>query len=182
MKFKKLTVFSNKILLPLIIGFFLISSLPVQASSGIPTRIKIPKIKVDIALESVGLNPDGVLGVAKGVGNAAWYNLGVRPGDNGSAVINGHYGRLKNGKMGVFTNLKKLRKGDKIFTKDINGLTTTFVVREIRKYALKADATEVFYANDYDSHLNIVTCEGVWNKITKTYSNRLVIFADKEIK
>ncbi len=180
MKFKKLAVYSNKILLPLIIGILLIFSLPVQASSGIPTRIKIPKIKVDIALESVGLNPDGVVGVAKGLGNGAWYNIGVRPGDNGSAVINGHYGRLKNGKMGVFTNLNKLRKGDKIYTKDYDGLVTTFVVREIRKYDLKTDATEVFFANDDNSHLNIVTCEGVWNKITKTYSNRLVVFADKE--
>lgn len=180
MKFKKLTVCSNKILLPLIIGIFLVVSSPVQASSGVPTRIKIPKIKVDIALESVGLNPDGVVGVAKSLGNAAWYDLSSRPGDNGSAVINGHYGRLKNGKMGVFTNLNKLRKGDKISTTDSEGLSTTFVVREIRKYDLKEDATEVFYANDDNSHLNIVTCIGVWNKITKTYSNRLVIFADKE--
>lgn len=180
MKFKKLTACSNKILLPLIIGIFLIFSLPAQASSGIPTRIKIPKIKVDVALESVGLNPDGVLGVAKSFGNAAWYNLGVRPGDNGSAVINGHYGYLKNGKIGVFTNLNKLRKGDKIYIKDDTGSTTTFIVREIRKYDLKANATEVFYANDNNSHLNIVTCEGIWNKITKSYSGRLVVFADKK--
>lgn len=180
MKNKKLITYSNRILLPLIIGVFLIFSLPVQASSGIPTRIKIPKIKVNIALESVGLNPDGVVGAAKNLGSAAWYNLGVRPGDNGSAVINGHFGRLKNGKMGVFTNLNKLRKGDKISTIDHDGLSTTFVVREIRKYNLKEDATEVFYANDDNSHLNIVTCVGVWNKITKTYSNRLVVFADKE--
>lgn len=180
MKLEKLTVCLNKILLPLIIGFFLIFSLPAEASSGIPKRIKIPKIKVDIALESVGLDPDGVVGVAEGLGNAAWYNLGVRPGDNGSAVINGHYGRLRNGKMGVFTNLNKLRKGDKIYVKDKDGLTTTFVVRKIRKYDLKADATEVFYANDDNSHLNIVTCDGIWNKITKNYPNRLVVFADKE--
>lgn len=180
MRFKKFTVCSNKLLILLIIGFSLVFSLPVQASSGIPTRIKIPKIKVNIALESVGLNPDGAVGVAKSLGNAAWYNLGTRPGGSGSAVINGHYGRLKNGKMGVFTNLSKLRKGDKIFTTDHKGLSTTFVVREIRKYDLKEDATEVFYANDDNSHLNIVTCVGVWNKNTKTYSNRLVVFADKK--
>ena len=83
MKFKNLIVCSNKILLPLIIGIFLFFGLPAQASSGIPARIKIPKIKVDVALESVGLNPDGVVGVAKGLGNAAWYDLGVRPGDSG---------------------------------------------------------------------------------------------------
>lgn len=159
---------------------FLASSLPASASSELPARLSIPKLKVDIALESVGLTTDGAVSVSKGLANAGWYNLSALPGESGSAVISGHYGPLKNGKMGVFTNLNKLRKGDKFFVKDIAGETTTFVVRESRHYKMTDDATEVFFSNDDRSHLNIVTCDGIWNKKTKRYSSRLVVFSDKE--
>ena len=161
--------------------FCLIFAMPAQASTEIPVRLKIPKIKLDIALESVGLTSKGAVDVSKGLGNAGWYNLGPRPGEDGSALITGHFGRLKNGKMGVFTNLNKLKQGDKLSTKDKDGVVTTFVVREVKKYNMQDDATEVFFANDDGSHLNIVTCEGIWNKVTKSYSNRLVVFADKEV-
>jgi len=64
---------------------------------GIPARLKIPKIKVDIALEQVGLTSQGAVDVPKGHSNGAWFNLGPRPGNIGSAVIVGHYGYWKNG-------------------------------------------------------------------------------------
>ena len=49
--------------------------------------------------------------------SAAWYDLGPRPGDSGSAVIDGHFG-LHNGIPVVFDNLYKLRTGDKIYVTD----------------------------------------------------------------
>jgi hypothetical protein len=30
-------------------------------------------------------------------------------------------------------------------------------------------------------HLNLITCGGVWDKVGKSYSNRIVVFADMEI-
>jgi len=47
--------------------------------------------------------------VPKGLNNIGWFNLGPRPGENGNAVIDGHYGVWKNGKGAVFNNLHKLR-------------------------------------------------------------------------
>jgi hypothetical protein len=55
------------------------------------------------------------------------------------------------------------------------------VVREIKKYDLSADTKDVFVSNDGKSHLNLITCAGIWNPILGTHSKRLVIFADKEI-
>ena len=55
-----------------------------------------------------------------------------------------------------------------------------FVVREARSYGLNEPAPDVFAAGDDKAHLNLITCEGVWDKATKTYSGRLVVFTDKE--
>lgn len=149
-------------------------------SPGLPIRLQIPKIKVDAALESVGLTPQGAVGVPKGPTNAAWFNLGPRPGENGSAVIDGHYGVWKNGKATVFNNLYKLRPGDKLYVKDKKGSTTAFVVREFRTYGPEDDASEVFISSDGKAHLNLITCEGIWDKVSKSYSKRLVVFTDRE--
>lgn len=150
-----------------------------EACCGLPVRLKIPKINIDAVLEHVGLTPSGAMDMPKGYDNAAWFNLGPRPGKNGSAVIDGHYGRI-NGKASVFDNLYKLRIGDKIFVEDEKGATTVFVVRESRTYVPNADASDVFISNDGNAHLNLITCEGSWDKVSKSYSKRLVVFADKK--
>jgi LPXTG-site transpeptidase (sortase) family protein len=156
------------------------TALPAVAPAELPLRIKIPKIKIDTALEYVGLTPEGAAGVPKNPINAAWLNLWPRPGDVGNAIITGHSGPWKNNLPTVFNNLFKLRPGDKIYIKDKKGVTTTFIVRQLRTYGEHADASDVFISNDGKAHLNLITCEGVWNKITKSYSERLVVFADKE--
>jgi sortase A len=146
-------------------------------SAGIPLRLKIPSIRVDAAIEQVSLTAGGAMDVPTGPDNTAWYKLGPRPGEKGSAVIDGHSG-WKNGIPAVFDNLNKLRKGDKIYVEDQAGVTFTFVVREIRTYDPNADAGQVFYSKDNQAHLNLITCEGAWNEITKSRSERLVIFTD----
>lgn len=150
-----------------------------QASYGLPMRLKIPIINVDASVEHVGLTKDGAMDVPKGRANVAWFDLGQRPGENGTAVIDGHYG-WKNGEASIFDNLHKLRKGDKLYVEDDKGEIISFVVRESRRYDPKADASNVFGSNDGKAHLNLVTCEGVWDKVLKTYSKRLVVFTDKE--
>lgn len=150
-----------------------------QVTVGLPARLKIPAIHVDSTVISVGLTSDGAMDAPKGPAEVAWLNLGLRPGENGTAVIAGHYG-WKNNKPAVFDNLHKLRKGDKIFVDDENGGTTSFIVREIRIYGKDEAASEVFGSSDGKSHLNLITCTGVWDKANKTRSERLVVFTDKE--
>lgn len=149
-----------------------------QASVGLPMRLKIPGINVDAAVEYVGLTSDGTMNIPKNPDDVAWFKLGPRPGEKGSAVIAGHYG-WGDGKASVFDNLYKLRKGDKLYVEDDKGAIIPFVVRESRRYNPGADASNVFDSNDGKSHLNLITCEGVWDKISQSYSERLVVFTDK---
>lgn len=158
-----------------------ISQDPVQGSPAVESsaRLKIPSINVDAPVEYVGLTPDGAMAVPEGPNEVAWFNLGPRPGENGSAVISGHYG-WKNNIPAVFDNLHKLRKGDQIYFEDGEGANITFVVREIRIYSKDEAAPDVFGSSDGKAHLNLVTCAGAWNELEKTRSERLVVFTDKE--
>ena len=149
------------------------------ARLGFPIRLKIPLIGVDAAVERVGITPSGAMDVPKNQDNVAWFEPGLRPGEIGSAVMAGHYGRKK-GKGSGFDDLHLLRTGDKVEVVDEGGELYTFVVREIRRYDPKADASDVFGSNDGKAHLNLITCEGVWDKATGGYTKRLVIFTDKE--
>lgn len=144
-------------------------------------RLKIPSIHVDAKVESVGLTPEGAVDVPKGPANAAWFNLSPRPGEKGSSIIDGHFGWWKNNTPTIFDDLDKLRKGDKLYVEDGKGTTATFVVRESRTFSQNETALTVFNSNDGKAHLNLITCEGVWDKVAKSYPQRLVVFADKEI-
>lgn len=150
-----------------------------QISVGSQVRLKIPVIGVDSSVISVGLTPEGAMETPKKPDEVAWFNLGSRPGENGSAVMAGHYG-WKNNVPAVFDNLHKLNVGDKIFVEDENGTIVTFIVREMRTYGKDEAAMDVFGSSDGKGHLNLVTCTGDWNSAEKTFSQRLVVFADKE--
>jgi sortase A len=150
-----------------------------QKKVGLPARLKIPKIKVDVPVEQVGITAKGEMDVPKGPSSAGWYERGPRPGEKGSSVITAHYG-WNGEKAAAFDDLYKLRKGDKFYVKDKKGTTITFVVQGTQRYDPKADASVVFRSNDGLAHLNLVTCEGNWDKDQKSYSSRLVVFADKE--
>jgi len=153
-------------------------NLPVS-SIGKPVRLKIPKINLDSAVEFVGLTPDGAMDVPKERTDVGWFELGPRPGENGTAIMDGHYG-LNNKKASAFNNLYKLRKGDKIYIEDEKGVIITFIVREIRRYDPNADASVVFGVNSGPAHLNLITCEGEWDEILNSYPTRLVVFTDKD--
>lgn len=147
--------------------------------AGIPIRLTIPNLKVDAIIDQVGLTTDGAMDVPLTPTSTAWYNLGPLPGEIGSAVIDGHFG-WGNGIAAVFDNLYQLKPGDKLYIKDDNKNTTTFIVRELKTYDQNDYAKDVFYSTDNKPHLNLITCKGVWSKTDKSYSERLVVFTDKE--
>lgn len=111
--------------------------------------------------------------------DVAWLDLGTRPGQIGSAVIDGHSG-YKNNQPAVFDDLDKLQKGDEIKVEDGQGATIAFVVKKIKSYGANETLPSVFGSTDSLAHLNLITCDGTWNPTAQTHSSRLVVFADKE--
>ena len=144
---------------------------------GLPVRLKIPIIGVNSAIEDALITADGRMDVPEGSVNVAWFALGPHPGKIGSAVIGGHFG-IRNGVKFVFYDLDKLRVGDKIYIENDEGKTLAFQVRAIKLFDRNADATTVFTSKDGLAHLNLITCEGIWNKVNDTYPERRVVFTD----
>lgn len=156
------------------------ASLQKQEKIELPVSLRIPSIDVDANFEYVGLTQDGAMDVPKGPKNVAWFNASSIPGEKGSSVVAGHSG-LKDGKIGIFDNLNKLKKGDRLYVVDKNGNIVVFIVHELRSYDLKAETKDIFISNDGLSHLNLITCSGVWDEKEGTHSSRLVVFTSREI-
>ncbi len=144
---------------------------------GLPVRLRIPAINVDSAIEDALLTPDGRMDVPAGSRNVAWFALGPHPGQEGSAVIGGHFG-IQSGTPFVFFNLDKLKIGDAVYVVDDKGARLAFKVRKIALFERDADATTVFTSDDGLAHLNLITCEGIWNQVNGVYPLRRVVFTD----
>ena len=142
-----------------------------------PVRLAIPKTSTDAVINPVGVNATGDMDIDDDPTQLAWYKLGPKPGEQGSAVVAGHYG-WKDGAPSVFNGIHSLVKGDQITIFDEDGVKKTFIVTRTATYAPNQDATDVFKSDDGKSHLNLITCQGSWIKSDSTYSERLVVFTD----
>lgn len=148
-----------------------------KVSTSHPKNLQIPAINISAYIEQSGVTNNGEMEVPSAIANVGWYTFGAKIGDIGSAVISGHLNG-KNGEAGVFSNLNKLKKGDKIFVTDETGNILIFIVTGSSLY--KAGyAEEVFTKND-GKYLNLITCYGFWNKSRKSYDKRLVVFSTLE--
>ena len=148
-----------------------------SSQPGLPARLIIPSIHVDAPVINVGLAADGSVGVPKGPLEVAWYQLGPRPGTEGSSVITGHFGPWRDGSHSVFDRLGELKVGDQIQVTDENGKTISFTVRATKTYNAGESPTEVFNKTG-GKFLNLITCHGDWLANQKTYTQRLVVFAE----
>ncbi len=150
---------------------------PGGIAQGLPVRLLIPTIGVNTAIEDALITHDGKMDVPAGSINVAWFALGPSPGRVGSAVIGGHYG-IDNGVPKVFYDLDKLKVDDIVQIINDKGETLSFIVRSKKSFDRYDDATTVFTSQDGLAHLNLITCEGVWNQVDDSYPQRLVVFTD----
>lgn len=137
--------------------------------------LKIPKIGVNAVIKSMGVTSDGFMLVPGNRFDVGWFNLGARPGQTGNAVIGGHNRWAS--EPGVFANLNQLKIGDVLSVVDEKGVSTSFMVKDMRIF----DATDTnsgVFDSDSGVHLNLITCTGTWDPSTKTYTKRLVVFTD----
>jgi LPXTG-site transpeptidase (sortase) family protein len=153
------------------------ASVRISPISALPSRLRIPSIKIDAHIEHLGLTQDGAVAVPEGPVDVSWFDRGPLPGQIGISVIVGHMGWLHNAPA-VFDDLDKIRVGDKIFVEDENGVVAAFEVRSLRTYGEHEDDSDVFSSSDGKSHLNLITCGGVWVRSEQRYSERFVVFSD----
>ena len=143
---------------------------------GLPVHLKIPAIKVDTEVEHVGLTDDGAMDVPKNYDNVAWYNLGPRPGEPGNAVIDGHVDSKT--RTAVFWDLRKLKPGDEIIVVGSDGVERKFVVKLLESYKRAEAPLDRIFGAAPGVHLNLITCDGVFDRSRQEYDKNLVVYAD----
>lgn len=153
-----------------------------QAAVGlprsVPTRIAIPKIKVDAHVRELGVNPDGTLAVPplERAQDAGWYRLGPSPGEIGNAVVVGHVDSRHTGPA-VFYRLGALRPGDTITLSRADGTVVRFRVDGVRSFPKEQFPTELVYGPNDQAGLRVVTCGGKFDEGRQTYLDNIVVFA-----
>lgn len=143
---------------------------------GKPVRFEIDRIDVDADVEHVEKDDEGRMDVPQEWENVAWFELGPRPGEQGNAVIAGHYDSF-NGPA-VFYKLGELELGDivRVMTEEDDELE--FEVIEIELVHIDdADSQKIFGETD-SYNLNLVTCEGEWDLETDMYDHRLILYTE----
>ena len=128
-------------------------------------------------VEMVGVLHDGNLATPSlnPWDDVGWYAAGPRPGEVGSAVIDGHLDR-PGGSPAVFWNLRDLHVGDSVMIMDTADGTVRFRVTRIALYHPQQAPIHQIFGNESGSYLNLITCAGDWIASQHQTALRLVVY------
>jgi sortase (surface protein transpeptidase) len=139
-----------------------------------PTRVRIPAIQVDSALEDLTLDSAGALRAPVDYARAGWYAEGTVPGEVGPTVIAGHVDSRKG--PAVFFRLYQLRPDDLIQVQR-GARWVIFRVVATARYPKDRFPTADVYGPTPDAQLRLITCGGVFNKTRRSYVDNVVVYA-----
>jgi sortase (surface protein transpeptidase) len=146
----------------------------IVAAAAPPTRLLVPSINVNAAVEPVGTDSQGRMGVPSQASNVAWFKLGSAPGDVGDAVMAGHLDWTSG--PAVFWYLGRVRRGDVITVVRADGSTAKFAADSSSTVPYDA-STDSLFTIDGPPSLTLITCAGAWDRQQGTYLQRLVVHA-----
>ncbi len=149
---------------------------PTKVEVSPPAKIEIPNLGLFADVVPVGVDAQNVMEVPKDTKQVGWYSLGKKPGELGGAIMTAHYDTTT-GKPAIFYNLRRLNPGDLIYVKMENQEELLFQVQDVVSHPTKTFPTDLIYGDIADKQLILITCDGVWNPLDKSYAKRLVVFA-----
>ena len=149
---------------------------PILASQELPDRLKIASLGIDAHIQRVTISKHNTIGVPNNFKDVAWYIYSPKPGQEGSAVIDGH---VDNGLAlaGVFKHLSDIQVGDPISVTDGDGKKIDFTVIQIDIYPYSSTSTDALSYPKPGSYLRLISCTGSWLSKFRTYDKRIVVTA-----
>ena len=155
-----------------------VSATPTSVPVGKPVVLEIPSLQVKADIEEIGMDSKGRMEVPSKNTTVAWYKLGFKPGEQGSAVIDGHYD-TNTGAPAVFYDIGNLHKGDKVLVTDKQNNTYSFEVTDIEIYPYDQLPMNKIFASSGTSTLNLITCQGTFDEKAANYSHRTVVYTKR---
>ena len=140
-----------------------------------PGALAIPELGVESPLLRLDKRPDGRMQVPGDFSLAGWYVRGPAPGQTGPAVIAGHLDSRRG--PAVFARLGELAEGDEILVRRGDGHVVRFTVSRVASYPKDAFPTEEVYGNTEGPELRLITCDGDFDRRSRSYAENLVVYA-----
>ncbi|WP_432184469.1 class F sortase [Streptomyces tendae] len=144
---------------------------------SVPVGLHIPAIGVDTPVMGLGLAADGTVQVPPVTDDdrAGWYRHSPTPGQVGPSVLLGHVtvGRYGDG---VFRNLARLHRGERIEARLENGTAAEFTVTAVRTVAKADFPTDDVYGDVPGPELRLITCGGP--RDGEEYRDNVIVFAE----
>jgi hypothetical protein len=139
-----------------------------------PVRLLIPSLKVDAAVEALGVDSSGAMDTPRNIWNVGWYRHGPSPGAAGDAVIDGHVGLP--GSPLVFSGLPRLEVGADVIAVLADGTRSRFSVTGMQSWPANSRPAGLF-SGDGAPRLSLITCTGSYDSRSQTYADRLIVEA-----
>ena len=145
--------------------------------SGDPAHLLIPAIQLSASVEVVGVMQSGDLATParNPWTSVGWYAGGPRPGERGSAVIDGHLDRPGH-VPAVFWRLSDLRPGALVLVNERGGHQLHFRVTRLAFYPPAQAPVEAIFGDTSGTYLNLITCAGDWIPSQHQTTLRLVVY------
>ncbi|MGW2564592.1 class F sortase [Streptomyces sp. NPDC001514] len=140
------------------------------------SRIAIPALRVDAPIIDVGLDPNGWIEAppAQDPNLAGWYQNGIAPGQQGTAVVVGHVDNAAG--PAVFYGLGALQKGQHVEVTRYDGRTAVFEVYGVEVFSKNGFPGARVYGDTGSPELRVITCGGGYSRVGG-YDGNVVVFA-----
>ena len=139
-----------------------------------PLNLTISSIGLIADIIPVGLQEDGAMEVPEDVMKIGWYTKGARPGEKGNVVLAGHVDNYLG--KGVFFDLEDVALDDEVILSDSEN-TVRYKIVKIESYPYDNGPIEEIFGFTSQKRLQLITCTGWFNPLTKNHEERLVVTA-----
>ncbi len=142
-----------------------------------PVRVQVPSVGIDVSVQPVGVQPDGLMELPANVAIAGWYRYGPDPESaTGTTVIAAHVDSLEFG-LGPFAKLKGLPAGTVVVVTTADGTVHNYTISSVQNVLKEQLPLGDVFDRDGERRLVLITCGGQFNYETLHYSDNVVAVA-----
>jgi LPXTG-site transpeptidase (sortase) family protein len=148
----------------------------IPQTSRAATRLVVPRLKIDAPTITLGVDAKGAMQTPAGPTDVAWYRFSSQPNGGGNVVMSGHVDFANHGPA-VFARLKEIETGDVVQVLLEDDTVATYKVTTIAHYQAVGAPVQEIIGRTPTEVITLITCEGVFNSLTRQYDKRLVVRA-----
>lgn len=156
---------------------------PVTSAVGLPSpqaaapvALEVDELKIAMAVDPVGIEPDGTMTIPVDGNRAGWYRYGPAPAsDVGTVVLAAHVDTLAG--LGQFSRLVDVEPGTTVSVTDADGRTTIYTVTDVERIAKAEVPLDRVFDRAGERRLVLVTCGGKFDRSTGHYVDNVIVTA-----